>query len=845
MELRPIASPVFVGSLALLGLTFVTDWWAPVGFTFTAFYLLPVFFVARLASSIATLSVASTASFLILLVGLSGPMTWVAFSNRGCILLILWGVTVLTVRHSGRLQLRQEYQDIEEQVQQRTADLVQTNRDLNALREEAASLLAALVKSSDDAIIGMTLSGTVQSWNAGAEHVFGYSPQEIIGRSISSLCPPDRLDEVPAMLSQIAHGEHVRNVETIQRKKQGHRIDVSLTVSPVKDVAGAVVAASAIARDITQRKRIEAALRESEARFHMMADTAPVMVWMAEPESGCTFVNKRWLDFTGRTMEQESGYGWFNGMHPQDHARCRAIYRTAIVQKQPFTMEYRLRRADGTYRWLLDTGVPRFEADGTLSGHIGSCIDLTERKMAEQMLQEMNTALANAMPGIARLDQDGGYLAINDLYAGALGYEPSELIGRNWSRTISCEDQPKANAAYQLMLDEGKGEFEAVGVRKDGSTFWKQVLMVKILDRDGEHVGHYCFMRDISDRKRSEAALRESEARFHMMADTAPVMVWMSGLDAGCVFFNKRWLEFTGRTLEEESGQGWFEGVHPHDQQRCRDTYRAAQTQGQPFTMEYRLRRADGVYRWILDTGVPRFEPDGVISGYIGSCIDLTERKEMEDELRKTIKERESLLREVHHRVKNNLQVISSLLNLQMASIKDPQIVQLFRECQIRISSIALLHEALHRSNDLSHINMAEYARTLTGHLFRSYGVNDETIGLTLSVKDMAFDVDTAMTCGLIIDELVSNCLKHAFIDGRSGHIGIDLWAHDDGTYTLRVSDDGVGIPKDGTLTNQDSLGLELVGLMAEKLDGTLHLQSGQGTEWQIHFHPLRYQERM
>ena len=261
--------------------------------------------------------------------------------------------------------------------------------------------------------------------------------------------------------------------------------------------------------------------------------------------------------------------------------------------------------------------------------------------------------------------------------------------------------------------------------------------------------------------------------------------------------------------------------------------------------MEYRLRRLDGEYRWVIDTGVPLFEADGRFGGYIGTCMDLTERKDMEDQLRRTLKEKESLLREVHHRVKNNLQVISSLLNLQSASIKDPVVNQLFRECQVRITSIALLHETLHRSSDLSRIKMGDYIRTLTGHLFRSYGVDPNGIVLELNIEDVEFDIDTGLTCGLIIDELVSNCLKHAFVDDSGGRVHIDLHDHLDGTFTLRVSDDGIGIPKDGVLNNPDSLGLELVSLLAEKLDGKTELLSGHGTEWQIRFQQLQYSERV
>lgn len=599
---RQACCPTLAVSLALVAGIFVVEWWVPLGLTITVLYVVPVLLAARSANPAATPLVAAAASMLTILEVFRLPLeslTWVVVCNRLFTLLIIWVTALLCLRRQqDESRLRAVYQDIEQQVQQRTADLARANKDLEALRAEAVSQLAALVKSSDDAIIGMSLTGAVQSWNAGAERVYGYLPHEIIGRPISVLCPPDRLDEMPAMLDRIARGEHVRNVETIQRRKRGKRIDVSLTVSPVNDGDGTVVAASAIARDITHRKRIEAALRESEARFHMMADTAPVMVWMSTPEDGSTFFNKRWLEFTGRTLEEETGLGWFDGVHAQDRHRCRETYQTALEQRQPFTMEYRLRREDGTYRWLVDTGVPRFE-------------------------------------------------------------------------------------------------------------------------------------------------------------------------------------------------------------------------------------------------------PDGALSGYIGSCIDLTERKEMEDELRKTLKERESLLREVHHRVKNNLQVISSLLNLQTASIKDPQILQLFQECQIRITSIALLHETLHRSNDLSRINMAEYIRMLTGHLFRSYGVDPAVISLELKVDEIDFNVDTGLTCGLIIDELLSNCLKHAFPDGRRGRITVELRTEAGDLSLLRVCDDGIGIPRDGALNDPDSLGLELVALMAEKLDGVVSLRSGNGTEWQVTFRPLLYQERM
>ena len=368
----------------------------------------------------------------------------------------------------------------------------------------------------------------------------------------------------------------------------------------------------------------------------------------------------------------------------------------------------------------------------------------------------------------------------------------------------------------------------------------------RVAERTAElAAANQALQREIATRKEAEEELRESEQQFHTMADTEPVLIWMSGPDKLCTYFNKSWLDYTGRTREQELGNGWADGVHPEDLDRCLKTYGEAFERREPFQMEYRLRKADGTYGWILDRAVPRLLQNGAFIGYIGSCIDLSERKDLEDRLRKAVKEKESLLREVHHRVKNNLQVISSLLNLQAASIKDPQVVQLFRESQTRITSIALLHETLHRSNDLSCIRMSNYLRTLAGHVFRSYGIDPNAVVLDLLVEDLAFDIDTAMTCGMIVEELLSNSLKHAYAGRKEGRIQIELRAQDKGAYLLQVSDDGVGISKDGVRRNPGSLGLELVNLLAGKLDGAVELQRGPGTAWRIEFHKLHYQERM
>jgi PAS domain S-box-containing protein len=234
----------------------------------------------------------------------------------------------------------------------------------------------------------------------------------------------------------------------------------------------------------------------------------------------------------------------------------------------------------------------------------------------------------------------------------------------------------------------------------------------------------------------------------------------------------------------------------------------------------------------------------GQMKGVIEYVRDITERKKAEDRLQASLQEKEVLLREVHHRVKNNMQVISSLLNLQSRQIKDLHVLEMFKESQRRIRSMALIHERLYQSSDLSRIEFSQYLRNLATHLFHSYQVDASRVHLKIEAEEVHLNVNTAIPCGLIVNELVSNALKHGFPEGRSGELDIDLRQVEGDGYVLQVKDDGVGFPEGLDFRKTETLGMQIVNTLVSQIDASIDLAREKGTQFTIHFQEVRYKQR-
>lgn len=261
--------------------------------------------------------------------------------------------------------------------------------------ERAGLLLGAIVDSSDDVIISKDLTGTVMSWNKGAERIFGYAADEAIGQPIATLIiPPDRQEEEPQILARLRRGERVDHFETVRRRKDGSLLDVSVTISPVRDATGAIIGASKIARDVTERKRMEAALVASEARFRQLADTMPQMVWTARPDGYIDYFNERWYQFTGFSRNLFGDESWASILHADDQQRTRETWYSAVNAGTPYSIEYRLwDRQESRWRWFVGRAIPVRGEDGKIAKWFGTCTDIDEQKRIQDDLRRANQDL--------------------------------------------------------------------------------------------------------------------------------------------------------------------------------------------------------------------------------------------------------------------------------------------------------------------------------------------------------------------------------------------------------------------------------------------------------------------
>jgi PAS domain S-box-containing protein len=337
-------------------------------------------------------------------------------------------------------------------------------------------------------------------------------------------------------------------------------------------------------------------------------------------------------------------------------------------------------------------------------------------------------------------------------------------------------------------------------------------------------------------RQRVEKALRISEEKYRAIAETVPVAITVSDLEGTITFASPQTAELHGFDFPGELlGKSALELIAPEEHEKALLNINKTLQEGIIKSVVYTFLKKDGT-RFTAELSAALLkDASGEPEAFIAVTYDITERQRTEETLKASLLEKEVLLKEVHHRVKNNLQIISSLLNLQASQLKDQESKHVFQEIKNRIYSMALVHKKLYQSRDFSNIDFNEYVEEMVNELLRAYQTTVR-ISSEIEISNISFDIDTAITCGLILNELISNALKHAFPRGKKGNIYISIQPLEAPFYELTVRDNGVGMPGHFNLEETDSLGMKLVKMLTDQVEGSITITSDQGTTIKIKF---------
>jgi PAS domain S-box-containing protein len=638
------------------------------------------------------------------------------------------------------------------------------------------------------------------------------------------------------------------------------------------DQDGRVIRMSGVSFDISERRLTEEQLAISERHFRELAESMPQIVWTANAAGDFEYCNRRWYLLSGLPNGENSPNAWQHVLHPDD----LPLWLEARSAAQPFATELRLwDAARQRHRWHLGRAEPIIETNGAVARWFGTFTDIDKSKAEELKLAESERRLRQREQQLSLLFNTGAVgdwswdIAKDELTAhpsvwalyGSPEKEGTEPAA--WFTTRQHPDDAESiSRALRTALEEtGFLDVEFRVVWADGSVRWLTCRGVVVRDKTGKPVQVHGLNIDISERKAHQLQIQDSERRLREQTDAMPQIVWRTTPDGRIDYCNERWREFSGYTIEEASALGWHSIVHPDDLPRCAEEGARGFSSGAPFKLEFRAKRAsDGCYRWLLAQCVPFRDHEGNILHWFGASIDIDDQKTLnerlegqvlsrtselrhslqllesrEDDLRRSLQEKETLLKEVHHRVKNNLQIISSLLRIQEQSLTDSEASAALKDSQHRVYSMSLIHERLYSGQQMDEIDFGEYTRALVDAVFSSFSERAVQMVSRFDTSHVRLNIDQAIPCGLILNELITNAVKYAYPSGQGGEILVEM-SETEGRVSLTVSDHGVGLPEGFDWNASKSMGLPIADILAKQIGGTLSVRSRSGAVFTLEF---------
>lgn len=721
-------------------------------------------------------------------------------------------------------------------------DITNGKRSEEALRASEERFRSAF----DHAPIGVSLTATDGRWlrvNRSLCELTGYTEGELLASNFQAITHPDDLGNDLAQLEDFLDGK-VHSYQTEKRyfHKLGHVVPVHVSVSMIRDDSGNPGHFVCHVMDITQRKEHERTVAANDAILRQFITHSPAAIAMFDREMRYVRASDRWLNDYGLRSRDIVGLSHYD-VFPDIPDRWKSVHQRVLAGAVEGCDEDPLHQADGSTEWHRWECRPWLQADGEVGGLVMFTQIITERKRAEAALrlseERFKTLAGDAPVGIFETNARGLCSFVNARWCKLAGLTRDEAMGQGWIAALHPDDRDRVFREWSAATEASREFFSEYRFRTPaGQTSWLSGNAVTLRDEAGGIVGFIGTVTDITERKRAEAALRSSEEQFRRLVDgVADHAIFMLDMEGHVLSWNPAAATIKGYATEEIVGRHFSvfylpEAVAAGHPQR---ELAAAIAEGRHHGESERVRK-DGSRFWAAVTISTLYDDTGRHVGFVKFTHDISPRRRAEALVLASLEEKEVLLKEIHHRVKNNLQIVSALLHLQSANVPDRAVREMFEETRGRVKSMALIHERLYRAGDLAGVDLSEYVRQLAADVYRAYRVSEESVRLELAVNVPPLPLDVAIPCGLILNELISNCLKHAFAGRAAGQINVTFRPTPDGNMVLSVSDDGVGFPPGLDLRTTTSFGFQLIHTLAEQLHGHANLTTGDGATVAVTF---------